>query len=115
MTRPESYDDLVATLELTVNTFDDDHEEADFSHLAKQLVELEPELKTELNDAVRRRLGSAYAVRTVRIEEGSIFFFAEIVLVGKVLIAYGALRQALEYLLGDFRRIVGRLVRNRLR
>lgn len=102
----------VALLRLEADTLDQSDFPRDFlPRIVSELEEHLPELERQCADMVRQHLGSRYVPGRILIEEGSIVLLAPIHSVTEAVVYYVGLRQALEWLLRDFRAAVNRWLR----
>jgi hypothetical protein len=79
--------------------------------LIAELEEGLRELEAEYSELVMQHLGPGYVPGRLSLEEGSILLIAPIHSVAETVVYYVAARQALEYLLRDFRATVNRWFR----
>ncbi len=106
--RPVALAGSVAILRVTLHHEHPDIDREDRRGALRTLQERRGQIHKETQEAVFERLGSQFRVSAPEITEASIELLAFLSTAGEVMIAYGALRTGIDFLLGDFAKIIAR-------
>ena len=110
----ESAPTEVAVLQFTIDfPGSSDVREDRLSDVISDLEDFMPELEREASGLVTRQLGTQFNLGRMEMQEGSILLLAPIHSVADAVIYYVGVRQALEWLARDVRRVVNRWLRRR--
>ncbi len=97
----------IATIRITIGSALSDFGPKDTGdEIRSRVSDVMEELTSEFSQAVTRRLGEEFMISSFSIQRRSVDLLTAISTPVGTLIAYGALRQAIDYLVGDFRWIV---------